>query len=55
MKKVDAIRDFYEKRAIHDDTIANVLTSFGKYGIPIIFLIFVTAYWTTGIFKYFLA
>ena len=55
MKKVDAIREFYNKRAIDDETIVKFLTSFGKYGIPLIFLIFTIVYWTTGISKYFLA
>ena len=40
MKKVDAIREFYNKGAINDETIVYSLTSFGKYGIPTIFLIF---------------
>ena len=53
MKKVDAIREFYNKGAIKDETIVTSLTSFGKYGIPTIFLIFTVTYWTTGILKYF--
>ena len=55
MKKVDAIREFYNKGAINDETIVYGLTSFGKYGIPTIFLIFTITYWTTGILKYFLS
>ena len=55
MKKVDAIKEFYSKGAINDETIVTCLTSFGKYGIPIIFLIFTVTYWTTGILKYFWA
>ena len=52
-KKVNAIREFYNKRAIDDETIVVFLVSFGKYGIPSIFLIFTIVYWTTGILKYF--
>ena len=52
-KKVNAIREFYNKRAIDDETIVVFLASFGKYGIPSIFLIFTIVYWTTGILKYF--
>lgn len=52
-KKVNAIREFYNKRAINDETIVVFLTSFGKYGIPSIFFIFTIVYWTTGILKYF--
>ena len=55
MKKVDAVREFYNKGVINDETIVTGLTSFGKYGIPTIFLIFTVTYWTTGILKYFLA
>ena len=55
MKKVNAIREFYNKRPIDDETIVEFLASFGKYGIPTIFLIFTIVYWTTGILKYFWA
>ena len=53
LKKVNAIREFYNKRTIDDETIVTFLASFGKYGIPSIFLIFTIVYWTTGILKYF--
>ena len=55
LKKVNAIREFYNKRPIDDETIVEFLASFGKYGIPSIFLIFTIVYWTTGILKYYWA
>ena len=51
-KKVDAVKDFYEKYTIEDDTVVKVLTFFGKVGVPIIFLVFIAGYWVTGISKF---
>ena len=51
-KKVDAVKDFYEKYTIEDDTVVKILTFFGKIGIPIIFFVFITGYWVTGMSKF---
>ena len=53
-KKVDAVKEFYEKNALNDEFIVKVLTSFGKFGTPVIFMLFAAIYWTTGMSKYFL-
>ena len=52
-KKIDAVREFYKNRTSKDEAVMNVLTYFGKYGIPVIFMIFAAIYWITGISKYF--
>ena len=54
-KKIDAVREFYKNRTSKDEAVMNVLTYFGKYGIPVIFMIFAAIYWITGISKYFLS
>ena len=54
-KKIDAVREFYKNRTSKDETVMNILTYFGKYGIPVIFMIFAAIYWITGISKYFLS
>ena len=51
--KNDAVRDFYEKNANLDDFIVKFLSSTGKFGIPIIFLVFAACYWIIGYSKYF--
>ena len=51
---MDAVKEFYENNAMNDEIIVKILTSFGKFGTPVIFMMFAAIYWITGISKYFL-
>ena len=53
--KVNAVKEYYANLAKRNEKIVRMMTMFGKYGTPALFLAFACIYWITGVSKHFLS
>ena len=51
-EKVAAVENYYNNEGVADGKMVIFLIFITKYGIPFLFTVFVSVYWTFGLMKY---